>query len=660
MLVKRLLMIVITSIFILSACTPEHSKIIVAEFDKTSITMGEFETSYSKNLGGPNNVKNDSLEALKKFLDLYVNYKMKLRDAFVRGYMNDPGMQKEILDYKANIGSTLFLEDSLYEPALKNLYEKRKVELRASHIFLVPDTSMNETQANSLAKSIIDSLKNGGNFGSFAKKYSKDNYTKDIGGDVYYFTAGQIAASKLEDAIYSLNVGEIYSEPVNSGFGIHVIKLTDKLERKPAVQAQHILVSLRDSTGKPLTDTTAAFAKIMDIKKKAEAGEDFGELALKYSDDPGSAKKQGDLGTFARGRMVREFDAVAFSLNKDEISKVVRTQFGYHIIKLNDIKTIPTYDEERESLRDIYKKTRYKNDYAALIEGLKNQFGFKKYDPTFEKVYLNLDSLKIGQDYRSSYFHKEFGGLELFTVNEKKYAVDSLINFIQTKNINLGRKVDKNAFGNAYNQYEAEMILKEKGLVYDKNNPEFAKLIAEYEDGVYLFKILEDEVWSKINIDSNMIAEYWKNNKEDFKWGDRVELKAIFVNKDSLINTIYGEINNGSDFDSLYSKYNVASVTKDINGLMDVNTNAFTQNTITIKNIGEVSRPFHYQNGWAIVKLINREPSRIKNFEEAKAEAASALQERETKRLEEEYINKLKSVYKPVYYYDELQKAFKN
>jgi peptidyl-prolyl cis-trans isomerase SurA len=224
--------------------------------------MEEFENSYSKNLGGPANVKNDSLEAFKKFLDLYVNYKMKLRDAFVRGYTTDENMQNEILNYKANIGSTLFLEDSLYEPALRTLYEKRKSELRASHIFLIPDTSMNEEQTTALAQKIIDSVKAGADFAAMAKKYSKDTYTKDKGGDVYYFTAGQIAAPILEDVIYSLKVGEIYPKPVNSGFGIHVIKLTDRIDRKAAVQAQHILVSLRDSVGKPLQDTTKAFEKL--------------------------------------------------------------------------------------------------------------------------------------------------------------------------------------------------------------------------------------------------------------------------------------------------------------------------------------------------------------------------------------------------------------
>ncbi len=660
MLVRRLLIIAITSIFIVSACVPEHSKIIVAEFDKIPITMEEFENSYSKNLGGPANVKNDSLEAFKKFLDLYVNYKMKLRDAFVRGYTTDENMQNEILNYKANIGSTLFLEDSLYEPALRTLYEKRKSELRASHIFLIPDTSMNEEQTTALAQKIIDSVKAGADFAAMAKKYSKDTYTKDKGGDVYYFTAGQIAAPILEDVIYSLKVGEIYPKPVNSGFGIHVIKLTDRIDRKAAVQAQHILVSLRDSVGKPLQDTTKAFEKIKEIKDRIDAGEDFGELALKYSDDPGSARNKGDLGSFTRGRMVREFDETVFNLKKDEVSKIIRTQFGYHIIKLNDIKQIPPYEEERENLKDIYKKTRYKNDYPALVEKLKNQFGFKRNDAAFEKVYMNLDTLRINYEYKSSYFQKEFGALELFEISNKSFVVDSLINYMLQKNIGVGRKIDKSTFGNTYNQFESEMVINQKGLVYDKDNQGFAKLMSEYEDGVYLFKILENEVWTKINIDSNMIAEYWDKNKESFNWGNRVELKAIFVKEDSLINKIYNEINTGKNFDSLYSKYNINSVTKDINGLMDINANAFTQNASIIKNIGGVSRPFQYQDGWAIVKLLNREQARIKTYDEAKAEAASALQESETKRLEEEYISKLKNVYKPVYYYDELQKAFKN
>jgi parvulin-like peptidyl-prolyl isomerase len=75
-----------------------------------------------------------------------------------------------------------------------------------------------------------------------------------------------------------------------------------------------------------------------DIKKKLENGEDFAELAKKYSDDPGSKNKGGDLGFFTKGRMVPEFESAAFSLKPGELSDPVKTDFGYHLIEVQEKK----------------------------------------------------------------------------------------------------------------------------------------------------------------------------------------------------------------------------------------------------------------------------------------------------------------------------------
>ena len=114
------------------------------------------------------------------------------------------------------------------------------------------------------------------------------------------------------------------------------------------VRASHILVK---TDGK---DDAAVKAKAEDILKQARSGADFAALAKKYSEDEGSAKNGGDLDYFGKGKMVPEFDQVVFTMQPQQISDLVKTQFGYHIIKLFDKKPakVSTLAEVHQQIHD--------------------------------------------------------------------------------------------------------------------------------------------------------------------------------------------------------------------------------------------------------------------------------------------------------------------
>src|SRR5262249_30592670 len=114
--------------------------------------------------------------------------------------------------------------------------------------------------------------------------------------------------------------------------------------REENVEASHILFKVDD----PAKEAEVK-AKAEAVLKRAKAGEDFAELARKNSEDTVSAAQGGSLGTFGRGRMVKEFEDVAFSLKPGEISGLVRSQFGFHIIKVIR-HDIPDFEASRSLL----------------------------------------------------------------------------------------------------------------------------------------------------------------------------------------------------------------------------------------------------------------------------------------------------------------------
>lgn len=154
---------------------------------------------------------------------------------------------------------------------------------------------------------------------------------------------------------------------------------------KKEISAAHILM-LADENASP-ADTLKAYNKAMEVYKKAKAGEDFGKLAQQYSEDPSAKDNKGDLGYFTVFRMVYPFETGAYNTPEGEISKPVRTRFGYHIIKVNDIrdnrgdvtvshimimkpKSASAEDvaKAQSTINEIYKKLKQGEDFAALAK----------------------------------------------------------------------------------------------------------------------------------------------------------------------------------------------------------------------------------------------------------------------------------------------------
>jgi len=162
-----------------------------------------------------------------------------------------------------------------------------------------------------------------------------------------------------------------------------------RFEEPEMVRAAHILLGTRDPSGKELPDDKKAAKRkqMEDILKRARGGEDFAKLAKEYSEDPGSKDKGGEY-TFPRGQMVPEFEAAAFSMNTNQISDIITTQYGYHIIKLYE--KIPAkkaeFDKVAPKIKDMLKGRAIQEKVKDYIDSLKKEAGVEILD---EKLKLS-------------------------------------------------------------------------------------------------------------------------------------------------------------------------------------------------------------------------------------------------------------------------------
>ena len=185
--------------------------------------------------------------------------------------------------------------------------------------------------------------------------------------------------------------------------------------------------------------------------------------------------------------------------------------------------------------------------------------------------------------------------------------------------------------------------------------PDFDRTIKEYEEGSVLFKAEQNEVWNKISMSDSALHVYFDANRSKFTWPDRVNVQEIFVRTDSVSKIVAFRLKEQKlPFDSVAAQFNSRPATKQKNGvwgLMPATSNALTQRAWNM-NVGEISDFFIYENGFSIIKVLEKSPAGNKTFTEAGSELSSAFQESESKRLENEWYESLLKKY-PVSVYKE-------
>ncbi|HHH53867.1 MAG TPA: peptidyl-prolyl cis-trans isomerase, partial [Bacteroidetes bacterium] len=276
--------------------------------DETLFTVGgekvpvsEFLYIYQKNLGDKADF---SEKSLKEYLDLYIKFKLKVKKAKDMKLDQSPAFKNEMKGYREQLAKSYLVDKEVSEKLIKEAYDRMQKDLSVSHILIsTGPANRDEAKAKDKINKIYNELKNGASFSDLAKKYSNDKYSKNDGGNLGWVTAMlPNGFYEFENQIYSLKKGE-FSQPFRSKFGYHIVKLNDERPARGEIEASHILV--RDKIkGKPVPD---AKNKIDSIYNKLKAGENFVQLARKYSQDDKTAAKGGYLGFFGINKYDQTF-----------------------------------------------------------------------------------------------------------------------------------------------------------------------------------------------------------------------------------------------------------------------------------------------------------------------------------------------------------------
>lgn len=498
---KKTIVFVLSLAFVLVANAQEDSKTI-ATINKTKITVGEFKKVYEKNLSA---IDNEEGKDVAKNLELYINYKLKVEEAYRSNLDTLRSYKREIQTYKNQLIAPYLQDKTYFDELVKEAYDRTKNQVRASHILIRlpknPKPQDTLKAYNEIQKARERVLK-GEDFNKVAKEVSQDPSAARNGGDLGYFSAFQMIYD-FEDRAFKTKQGEV-SEPFRTQFGYHILTTTGVRASLGEIEAAHIL--LNDTTASGKTKVDAIYAQLKE-------GQDFASLARKHSNDNGTKARGGRLKRFGTGRMVKPFETAAFALeNEGDISEPVKTRFGWHIIKLIRKYPVAPFEEiEREITQKVKRSGRGKRSDQIVLNRLKAEYKIVEVEAAKE-IMKRKDIRAIPKDSLQAVILK---------INEREIKQVDFVAYTMNR-----RHLPMKALFSSFRDQEILTYFKDN---LRNTNAEFGATLKEYEDGLLLFELMQRKIWNKSN-DSIALKEYFDQNVSNYKEKDLSKIKGKVMN----------------------------------------------------------------------------------------------------------------------------------
>lgn len=485
------------------------------------IYLSEFEYIYNKNRN-----QQTQPQSLDEYVDMFVNYKLKVADAEAAGLDSTRDFISEYNTFVKQLAEPYLKSQEVEDSLVNRAYDHLDKAYYVSHIMFPLGGNADDLKANTYkADSVLRQIKKGNvSFEKAAADNSIDSYTSGRGGSMGYMPPLSYPWA-FEDFVYGLETGDI-AGPVNSGVGLHLVRVDSVKAPEGEVLVEHILKLTQDKTPEQQEEAKEQIDSIYNLVKN---GADFGAIAFSESEDPGSARQNGRLPWFGRGRMVKPFEDTAFELKPGEISVPIKTDYGYHIIKKIDARQKASLKELRPAIehgmaqdaRGSMAKRRKLDELAA------------KYHSFIIKENIAKASEMLADSAKASFAAMipvvNVGGKETnLGIGITIPALADLAKYTPEKRIESLNETAQEIFDRELSAYAAKQFYLE--------NAEYRNLVNEYRDGILLFNVSNSKVWEKASADKEGLEKYFEANRDKYRW-EKPKYKGFifFCQNDSLL-----------------------------------------------------------------------------------------------------------------------------
>lgn len=518
--------------------------IVSASSAQTLFTYGnytadakDFLKAYNKNNTAP---AADKTKSMRDYLDLYIASRLKIREAYNRGYDTLSQIKTDIENLRSQIVENYLNDPETSQKLLKESFQRSQKDIHVAHIYVsfknesgVADT----LAAGKKINEIFEKLKKGEDFFKLAQQYSSDPAAATNKGDLGFITVFTLPY-EFENVVYNIAPGS-FSAPYKSKIGYHIFKNLGERKAVGRIKAAQILLAFQPGADDAFKKKTSLLAD--SLYQRLLKGDDIAKLAAKFSNDYVSAASGGVMPEFGIGQYDPEFEKVVFGLKKNgEVSKPFVTSHGYHIVKRISMVPVVTDPNNKANMEDLKLKvnTSDRMQYAKnlMIEKALKQIDIKKLPYSENELVILSDSLLDNKRLASPVSINR--ATTLFSIGDQLFTVNDFIIYAQS-----WRYRPDGTGAKPFKQVMDEFVHHEVETYYrthlENFNSDFNYQMGEFKDGNLFFEIMQREVWGKAQTDTVALESYYEKNKNRYIWKQSGDAVIFFCSDENSGKALY-------------------------------------------------------------------------------------------------------------------------
>ena len=536
------------------------SQEVLLNIEDEKITLDEFSHIFNKN---NDNEKIDK-EYLDEYIELFINFKLKVKEAKNLGFDTVSTFIDELNGYRKQLAKPYLRDDNFNDDLFDEALDRIQYDINASHILININEENNDEALNKINDIRRDIINGNISFEESAIKYSDDKSAVENKGNLGYFTAFMMVYD-FETAAYTTDINDI-SKPVKTKYGYHIIKVNDKRKAVGERKVAHIMFKTgKNAKPNKILDAQNKINKTYELLKN---GDRFAEVAERFSEDRSTAVKGGVLPPFGVGKMVSEFETQSFKLNSPgDFSEPFKTDFGWHIVMLLEDYPIVLNDDLYLKVKTgIERDSRSKLSSEYMAKKLKDQYKVNVYKENFNS--LRRAAVK---DVKNT----SWDGKNALDLDKPLFKIESMI-FYQNDFTDyiLKNQKNNNSFDDLYLDFLDKSLFVYEESQLENKYPEFKILLNEYREGILLFDLTNKNVWKKAVEDSLGLIKYFSDNSEKYQWKERLNASVytcIDLSIAKKVKSLLYKLNRGSIDNSVI----LEKVNKDSPLNLDIKTNNY-------------------------------------------------------------------------------------